>query len=62
MVFETAGTNLPNQQGLIIINVLSRARDDDPGLQEAEAGFIRLLDKMTNGSKVRKKGTGQPSL
>ena len=34
---------------------LCRARDDDPGLQEAEAGFIRLLDKMTNGSKVRRR-------
>ena len=42
-----------------LIIILFRARDDDPGLQEAEAGFIRLLDKMTNGSKVRKKGTGQ---
>ena len=43
---------------MIIINVLPRARDDDPGFQEAEAGFIRLLDKMTNGSKVRKEGGG----
>ena len=38
--------------------ILFRARDDDPGLQEAEAGFIRLLDKMTNGSKVRQEGGG----
>ena len=30
----------------------ARPRHDDPGLHEAEAGFIRLLDKMTNGSKV----------
>jgi len=35
-----------------------RTRDDDPGLQEAEAGFIRLLDKMTNGSKVEVNETG----
>jgi len=35
-----------------------RSRDDDPGLHEAEAGFIRLLDKMTNGSKVEVNETG----
>ena len=31
---------------------MHRTQDDDPGLQEAEAGFVRLLDKLTNGSKV----------
>ena len=31
---------------------LFRPRDDDPGLQEAEGGFIRLLDRLTNGSQV----------
>jgi len=35
-----------------------RARDDDPGLHEAEAGFIRLLDKLTNGSKIEVNETG----
>jgi len=35
-----------------------RPRHDDPGLHEAEAGFIRLLDKMTNGSKVEVNETG----
>jgi len=35
-----------------------RTRDDDPGIQEAEAGFVRLLDKMTNGSKVEVNETG----
>jgi len=35
-----------------------RARDDDPGLHDAEAGFIRLLDKLTNGSKVEVNETG----
>ena len=43
---------------MLMIISLFRARDDDPGLQEAEAGFIRLLDKMTNGSKVREEGGG----
>ena len=38
-----------------MINAMFRARHDDPGLHEAEAGFIRLLDKLTNGSKVGKK-------
>jgi len=35
-----------------------RTRDDDPGLKEAEGGFIRLLDKLTNGSKVEVNDTG----
>ena len=49
-----------NQQyWMLMIIFLFRARDDDPGLQEAEAGFIRLLDKMTNGSKVREEGGGE---
>ena len=32
---------------------LFRPLDDDPGLQEAEGGFIRLLDRLTNGSQVK---------
>ena len=40
------------------IIVYFRARDDDPGLHEAEAGFIRLLDKLTNGSKIEVNETG----
>jgi len=35
-----------------------RARDDDPGIREAEAGFIRLLDKLTNGSRIEVSETG----
>merc|ERR1712130_389945 len=35
-----------------------RPRDDDPGLQEAEGGFIRLLDRLTNGSQVEVSDTG----
>ena len=53
MVFETAQTN-PWQNFDFVSNIFSdcRTRDDDPGLHEAEAGFIRLIDKLTNGSKV----------
>jgi RNA 3'-terminal phosphate cyclase-like protein len=29
-----------------------RADTDEPGLKEFEAGFIRLLDKLTNGSTI----------
>jgi len=43
-------------KGVRISNI--RTRDDDPGLQEAEAGFVRLLDKMTNGSKIEVNETG----
>ena len=35
-----------------------RARDENPGLKEYEASFIRLMDKMTNGSKVEVSETG----
>jgi len=35
-----------------------RSREDDPGVVEAEAGFIRLLDKLTNGSKIEVNETG----
>lgn len=35
-----------------------RSREDDPGIVEAEAGFIRLLDKLANGSKVEVNETG----
>ncbi|CAG04883.1 unnamed protein product, partial [Tetraodon nigroviridis] len=35
-----------------------RATDDDPGLRDFEASFIRLLDKVTNGSKIEINQTG----
>jgi len=62
---EYTGSNFLRQR-LILATLTSRSvrisnirtRDDDPGLQEAEAGFIRLLDKMTNGSKVEVNETG----
>lgn len=35
-----------------------RARDDSPGLRDFEASFIRLLDKITNGSRIEINQTG----
>ena len=35
-----------------------RCGEDDPGLQEAEGGFVRLLDRLTNGSQVEVSDTG----
>uniref|UniRef100_A0A8C9AV26 RNA terminal phosphate cyclase like 1 n=1 Tax=Prolemur simus TaxID=1328070 RepID=A0A8C9AV26_PROSS len=35
-----------------------RARDDNPGLRDFEASFIRLLDKITNGSRIEINQTG----
>jgi len=62
---EYTGSNFLRQR-LVLATLTSRSvrisnirtRDDDPGLQEAEAGFVRLLDKMTNGSKVEVNETG----
>eukprot|EP00092_Neocalanus_flemingeri_P013688 GFUD01014761.1.p1 GENE.GFUD01014761.1~~GFUD01014761.1.p1 ORF type:complete len:379 (-),score=116.70 GFUD01014761.1:75-1211(-) len=62
---EYTGSNFLRQR-LVLATLTSRSvrissirtREDDPGLQEAEAGFIRLLDKLTNGSKVEVNETG----
>ncbi|XP_054613818.1 RNA 3'-terminal phosphate cyclase-like protein isoform X2 [Dunckerocampus dactyliophorus] len=35
-----------------------RSKDDDPGLRDFEASFIRLLDKVTNGSTIEINQTG----
>jgi len=35
-----------------------RAIEDDPGLKDFEASFIRLLDKLTNGSRIEVNETG----
>ncbi|XP_067677958.1 RNA 3'-terminal phosphate cyclase-like protein [Haliotis asinina] len=35
-----------------------RVTDDNPGLRDFEASFIRLLDKLTNGSKIIVSETG----
>jgi hypothetical protein len=37
-----------------------RSDADEPGLREFEAGFIRLLDKLTNGSTIQVNETGIP--
>ncbi|KAL0119465.1 hypothetical protein PUN28_007749 [Cardiocondyla obscurior] len=39
-----------------IINI--RTKNDDPGLKEYEINFIRLLDKITNGTKIELSETG----
>lgn len=39
-----------------IINI--RIKDNDPGLKEYEISFIRLLDKITNGSRIELNETG----
>ncbi|XP_076239357.1 RNA terminal phosphate cyclase 1 [Calliopsis andreniformis] len=35
-----------------------RIKEDDPGLKEYEVSFIRLLDKITNGSRIELNETG----
>ncbi|XP_036140529.1 RNA 3'-terminal phosphate cyclase-like protein isoform X2 [Monomorium pharaonis] len=35
-----------------------RTKNDDPGLKEYEINFIRLLDKITNGTKIELNETG----
>ncbi|KAH0946003.1 hypothetical protein HN011_004819 [Eciton burchellii] len=39
-----------------IINI--RTKDSDPGLREYEISFVRLLDKITNGTKIELNETG----
>ncbi|KAJ1207070.1 hypothetical protein NDU88_002462 [Pleurodeles waltl] len=35
-----------------------RAKEDSPGIRDFEASFIRLIDKITNGSKIEINETG----
>ena len=35
-----------------------RAEDEYPGLHEFEANFLRLMDKITNGSRIEINETG----
>nr|XP_056704363.1 RNA 3'-terminal phosphate cyclase-like protein [Euleptes europaea]XP_056722669.1 RNA 3'-terminal phosphate cyclase-like protein [Euleptes europaea] len=35
-----------------------RAKEDNPGLRDFEANFIRLIDKITNGSRIEINQTG----
>uniref|UniRef100_A0A8B9G4S6 RNA 3'-terminal phosphate cyclase domain-containing protein n=1 Tax=Amazona collaria TaxID=241587 RepID=A0A8B9G4S6_9PSIT len=36
-----------------------RAKEEDPGLRDFEASFIRLIDKVTNGSRIEINQTGE---
>ncbi|KAJ7335493.1 hypothetical protein JRQ81_013434 [Phrynocephalus forsythii] len=60
-----AGCNFLRQR--LVLSTLSgrpvkirriRAKDDSPGLRDFEANFIRLLDKITNGSRIEINQTG----
>ncbi|XP_037072764.1 RNA 3'-terminal phosphate cyclase-like protein [Pollicipes pollicipes] len=35
-----------------------RGRNDDPGVDESEASFLRLMDKLTNGTRIEVNETG----
>merc|ERR1712198_510248 len=35
-----------------------RSKEDNPGVKDFEASFIRLLDKITNGSNIEVNETG----
>uniref|UniRef100_A0A665X1C6 RNA 3'-terminal phosphate cyclase-like protein n=2 Tax=Echeneis naucrates TaxID=173247 RepID=A0A665X1C6_ECHNA len=59
------GCNLLRQR--LVLSTLSgkrvkikniRSKDDEPGLRDFEASFIRLLDKVTNGSRIEINQTG----
>uniref|UniRef100_A0A672SNP6 RNA 3'-terminal phosphate cyclase-like protein n=1 Tax=Sinocyclocheilus grahami TaxID=75366 RepID=A0A672SNP6_SINGR len=39
-----------------ILNI--RSKDDNPGLRDFEASFVRLLDKVTNGTRIEINQTG----
>ncbi|NXA53090.1 RCL1 protein, partial [Nothocercus julius] len=60
-----AGCNFLRQR--LVLSTLSgrplkirkiRAREEDPGLRDFEASFIRLIDKVTNGSRIEINQTG----
>ncbi|XP_042660812.1 RNA 3'-terminal phosphate cyclase-like protein [Tyto alba] len=60
-----AGCNFLRQR--LVLSTLSgrplkirkiRAKEEDPGLRDFEASFIRLIDKVTNGSRIEINQTG----
>ncbi|XP_014665014.1 PREDICTED: RNA 3'-terminal phosphate cyclase-like protein [Priapulus caudatus] len=64
-MLEYEGCNFIRQR--LILSILSgksvrisniRYKDDNPGLRKFEASFIRLLDTLTNGSRVEINATG----
>lgn len=50
--------SLLSHRPLLIRNIRSDALESAPGLQPHEASFLRLLDKMTNGTKIEINSTG----
>ncbi len=48
--------SLITQRAISVSNV--RARDEDPGFKEYEASLLRLVDKMTNGTRLQINETG----
>ncbi|XP_031462024.1 RNA 3'-terminal phosphate cyclase-like protein [Phasianus colchicus] len=61
-----AGCNFLRQR--LVLSTLSgrplkirkiRAKEEDPGLRDFEACFIRLIDKVTNGSRIEINQTGE---
>lgn len=62
---EYTGANYLRQR--LVLAILSarpvritriRAREQDPGLRDCEAALLRLLDKVTNGSRIEVNETG----
>ena len=50
-------TSILSHRPLLLRNI--RSDDlDAPGLREHEASFLRLLDRMTNGTKIEINATG----
>mmetsp|Transcript_36893 Transcript_36893/g.42084 ORF Transcript_36893/g.42084 Transcript_36893/m.42084 type:complete len:376 (-) Transcript_36893:91-1218(-) len=54
---QRIGVSLLSHRTLLIRNIRSDSLDH-PGLQDHEASFLRLLDKMTNGTKIEINATG----
>ncbi|CAM4547573.1 unnamed protein product [Leuciscus chuanchicus] len=64
-IMEFEGCNCFRQR--LVLSTLSgkrvkirniRSKDDNPGLRDFEASFIRLLDKVTNGTRIEINQTG----
>lgn len=54
---QRLAVSLLSHRTLLLRNIRSDSLDH-PGLQEHEASFLRLLDKMTNGSQIEINATG----
>jgi RNA 3'-terminal phosphate cyclase-like protein len=49
---------LSTLSGRRIVIASIRSKDDSPGLRDYEANFLRLMDKLTNGSSIEINETG----